>query len=228
MNGMLRNHRILFAGLLGAAVLAGTPLFAQADQGKWWTPKQGGSNQETRNRGDGRDGHDGWNRGNARSGDRGYRGWNNGPRFQRDIVVIRDGVRSPRYRAHRIWVRPAYFRRQHLVVIRPVRYFFGADALFGGVRIHARFHNQDRFLYGCNFCDERFDNYADYRRHVLTCDDRPRGCRLDVSDWDDEWSSSAYDYDRHCNDSGPYDDNSHYGDNGRYDDNSQYYDDNDQ
>src|SRR5258705_13985994 len=80
MNGILRNHRILFAGLLGAAVLAGTPLFAQADQGKWWNPKQGGTKQETRNRGEGR----GWQNGN-----RTYRGWNNGPRFQRDIVVIR-------------------------------------------------------------------------------------------------------------------------------------------
>jgi hypothetical protein len=189
MNGVLRNHRVLFAGLLGAAVLSGSPLFAQADQGKWWDPKQGGSNQETRYRGDGRDARD------ARGPRDGNRGWRDGgPRFQRDVVVIRDGHRGPRYRAHRIWVRPTYFRRQHLVVIRPVRYFL--RAAIGGVRIQARFHDHDRFYYGCNFCDARFGSYDDYRRHVLRCDDRPRGYRVDVSDWDDDWSHQAYDYDR--------------------------------
>ena len=202
MNSLTRNHRTLFAGLLGAAVLAGSPLSAQADQGKWWDPKQGGSDQETRNRDDGRDGRDGWDSRDgrdgrdARGGDRGlHRGWRDGgPRFQRDIVVIRDGYRGPRYRAHRIWVRPTYFRRQHLVALRPVRYYFGVGAAIGGVRIQARFHDHD-FLYGCNFCDARFDNYDDYARHVVRCDDRPRGYRFDVSDWDSDWSNRAYDYD---------------------------------
>ena len=209
----LRNHRILFAGLLGAAVLAGSPLFAQADQGKWWDPKQGG--QETRNR-DGRDGRgardgrDGWDG----RGDRGQqRTWGTGPRFQRDIVVIRDGNRGPRYRAHRIWVRPTYFRRQHLIAIRPVRYFFNVS--IGGGRFQARFQNHDHFVYGCNFCDARFDNYNDYRRHVLNCEDRPSGYRLDVCDWDDQWSNQAYDYDCHNGDNGGYD-------NGGYDDGRHY------
>src|SRR2546427_4353142 len=54
---------------LGVTILLGTPLLAQADQGKWWKPKEGGQRTETRDRG--------WNRGNQGSqpertqGDRG-------------------------------------------------------------------------------------------------------------------------------------------------------------
>jgi hypothetical protein len=191
MKSILGNHRILFAGLLGAAVFASSPLSAQADQGKWWDPKQGGTHQETRNRDGAPDGRNGGN------GDRGlHRGWGNGrPAFQRDVVVIRDGNRGPRYRANRVWVRPTYFYRQHLVAIRPVRYYFGVGATIGGLRIQARFHDHDGYLYGCNFCDARFDNYDDYARHVVRCDDRPRGYRFDVSDWDNNGSNNDYDTD---------------------------------
>ncbi|MEK7348828.1 MAG: hypothetical protein AABZ94_08130, partial [Candidatus Eisenbacteria bacterium] len=54
-------------------------------------------------------------------------------------------------------------------------------------------HDQDRYYYGCNFCDARFGRYGAYRAHVLRCDDRPRGYRFDVSDWDDEWNGVACD-----------------------------------
>ena len=145
MNGMLRNQRTWFAGLLGAAVLAGSPIVAQADQGKWWNPDQGNSRERRVER-------------QVRSdrGDRsGNRSWQRSrPRFQRSYVTIRDGHRG--YRARRVWASPYYIQRQHLVVVRPVRYFVGVGASFGGLRINARFHDHDRYLYGCNFCDARF------------------------------------------------------------------------
>lgn len=171
------------AGLFGAAVIAATPLSAQADQGKWWEPKQGGGRgTEQRYRGD--------NRGNDRGN---HNGWRNGPRFRRDVVVIRDGYRGRSYRAHRVYVRPVYFQRRHLVVVRPVRYFVGADFMIGGVRIGARVHDHDRYVYGCNFCDARFATYNGYERHIHQCPDMPRGYRVDVSDWDDDWNDRAWD-----------------------------------
>lgn len=186
MNGTLRSKKMWFAGLLGAAILAGSPLDAQADQGKWWTPKEGGPARERRVE----------RRVQANRGDRGlYRSWRYGrPNFQRDIVVIRDGHRHS-YRARRVWARPYFIERQHLCVIRPVRYFVGARAAIGGLQIRARFHDDDRYYYGCNFCDARFGGYGAYRAHVLGCDDRPRGYRFDVSDWDDDWNDQACDVD---------------------------------
>lgn len=43
--------RGVLTSALGIAILLGTPLIAQADQGKWWTPKQGDSRAERRDRG---------------------------------------------------------------------------------------------------------------------------------------------------------------------------------
>ncbi len=189
MNGTLRNQRMWFAGLLGAAVLAGSPIAARADQGKWWTPKSTAPSRERRVE---RQAH-------PYQGDRGQsRGYQQGrPRFQRSFVMLHDGYRGRSYRARRVWARPYYIQRQHLVVIRPVRYFVGASAVIGGLRINARFHENDRYLYGCNFCDARFSGYDDYRSHVLRCDDRPSGYRLDVSDWNDDWNNGACDVDGH-------------------------------
>lgn len=180
MNGSLRINRTWFAGLLGAAVLAGSPIVAQADQGKWWDPQDRGPSRERRVERQVRH-------------DRGGQRWlQSRPRFQRSTVFIRDG-RRPGYRARRVWARPYYVEREHLVVIRPVRYFVSAGVSLGGLRINARFHDHDRYLYGCNFCDMRFGGYRAYRAHVIACDDRPRGYRLDVSDWSDEWNDEACD-----------------------------------
>lgn len=188
MNGTLRNQRMWFAGLLGAALLTGSPLVAQADDGKWWDPQGRGPARERRVERDVRGSHE---------SDRGQRGgWNRGrPHFQRQVVVIRDGHRGPSYRAQRVWARPSYIEQRRLCVIRPVRYFVTANASIGGVRIRARIHDQDRFYYGCNFCDARFGGYDSYRSHVVRCDDRPRGYRFQVNDWDNEWNDVACDVD---------------------------------
>jgi hypothetical protein len=193
------SRKIWVAGLLGAVVLAGSPFSAQADQGKWWEPKQGGDQRtrtESRGQGDSRD-YD-----HRSYGDRGnHYGWRNGgPRFRRDTVVLRDGSYGRGYRVQRVYVRPLYFQRRHLVVIRPVRYYVGADFTIGGVRIHARTGDYDRYVYGCNFCDARFGSYAAYERHVVRCDDRPRGYRFDVCDWDSQWDDWAWDSHYHGHD----------------------------
>lgn len=202
MNATIRHSRIWFAGLLGAAVLTGSPLAAQADDGKWWDPQQRGPVQERRQerrveRGSERPRQERHveRRAGRRDDDRPvvrnrvYRGER--PRFQRQYVHIRDGYRGPRYRAHRVWVRPVFFHRQQLCVVRPVRYFVAAGLTIGGVRVNARYHDSDRYYYGCNFCDSRFVAYRSYRSHVVRCDDRPQGYRFEVSDWEDDWSLEA-------------------------------------
>src|SRR5438094_363763 len=45
----LRTRNMLVSAL-GITVLLGTPLLAQADQGKWWKPKEGGQRVEQRDR----------------------------------------------------------------------------------------------------------------------------------------------------------------------------------
>lgn len=188
MNRQRSKHPMWFAGLLGAALMVGTPLLAQADQGKWWNPQERRPDRERRVERQERrvERRDNAGRRHARF----VR-----PRYERDIVVLRDGPRGRRFRAHRVWVRPLYIERQHLCVIRPVRYFGGVSATIGGLRLHARFHDHDGW-YGCNFCDARFADYRGYHRHVLRCDDRPHGYRFEVRDWDhDDWCDDDCRYD---------------------------------
>lgn len=176
MNGTwLQKTRMILVGALGATILLGSPLLAQADQGKWWTPKQGGRDTRTRvsertwsHRGS----SDGWR----------------GARIHRDVIVIRDGHRGNYLRARRFLVHPRFHR--HVVFVRPVRYFIAADAYIGGIGIHARL--RPHYLYGCNFCDERFHSYRSYRSHVLGCDARPYGYRVAAEDWDEDWDTGRY------------------------------------
>ena len=86
------------------------------------------------------------------------------------------------FRARRIYSAPRFYGR--FCYVRPVRFFIGADAFIGGVGIRARIV-RPHYIYGCNFCDERFDNYDDYVAHVESCPYRPRGCDISVSNWDD-------------------------------------------
>jgi hypothetical protein len=66
---MVRAHLLRMRGALvsalGITILLGTPLLAQADQGKWWKPKEGDRSVQTRDRG---------NQGAPQQGDRGGRG----------------------------------------------------------------------------------------------------------------------------------------------------------
>ena len=207
---------------LGVTILLGTPLLAQADQGKWWTPKEGDQGIEKRERGGGWNdqgtrGDRGttdrraWGDGNGRVTyrDRGwsargswgtYRSWRGVP-VRRDVIVIRDRRHGSYFRARRVFVQPRFYRGS--LYVRPVRYFIAADACIGGINIHARIV-RPHYLYGCNFCDARFDSYDAYAAHVAHCDHGPDEYTIQASNWDDNYDS---DWD------GPYqaDDEDDYG-----------------
>lgn len=284
---MVRAHRHRMRGVLtsalGITILLGTPLLAQADQGKWWTPKQGDPRVERRDRGARDQGSRGTWRGADRGtwrggpGDRG--GWRGGPAWQgrgtwerqrgginvrdrvmaprdrgfsgrvlyrdrgfsgraswgdwrgapvrRDILVIRDRRYGGFFRARRIYCAPRFYGR--FVYVRPIRFFISADAFVGPIGVHARIV-RPHYLYGCNFCDARFDSYGAYVQHVEHCDQRPSGCDISVSNWDDggqDWDGPYQTDDSYRDDGGRYDDRGSYGDDqGSYgDDQGDPYDD---
>ena len=223
------QHRIRTAivSALGVTILLGTPLLAQADQGKWWKPKEGDRKIEKRERARGSDrGAWGYRRSGdrtrwgdrARSGrvtvrDRGwsargswgnYRSWRGVP-VRRDVIVIRDRHHGGYFRARRAFVQPRFYHGS--LYVRPVRYFIAADACIGGLNIRARIV-RPHYLYGCNFCDARFDTYDAYAVHVGHCDHGPDEYTIQASNWDDSYDT---DWD------GPYQANEEYEDE-EYDD----------
>ncbi len=176
----ISSKSAFWAGLLGTAILVAAPMTAGADQGKWWTPREGG-------RRDGRGSYERLDRGFGPGWRLGqHRVWRAHPRYghvYRDFIVVRDGYRGPYFRARRFYVRPYVYH--HVVVVRPVRYFIAANACIGSVSISARFHPRDHYEYGCNFCDERFDSYEGHAAHAAVCPDRPDGFRVETRAWDD-------------------------------------------
>lgn len=159
------------AALVGASLLA-APGAAQADRGgKWWTPKQGHERRVERvYRRDA----------SPRRFSRQWRTWGN-RRVYRDVIVIR-ASRGPRYQAWRTYCPPEYIYSRRVIRVRPVRFVVAASGVIGGLRFHGSYHNDDA-LYGCNFCDARFGSYESYHDHVMSCGHRPRGYRVECSDW---------------------------------------------
>jgi len=70
----ISKNRSMALGLLGATVIFGSPISAQADQGKWWNPERGGRQSDARSEA---------YRPPAWRGSSSYR---QGPRFSRDAV----------------------------------------------------------------------------------------------------------------------------------------------
>lgn len=210
MKPMTTRNIAAVATLLGASLLMSAPAAVQADQGKWWQPKEsrGQRGGETRQyRGETRQYRSG-----ARGFDRQYRQWR-GNRVYRDVIVIRDGYRGPRYRAWRSYCEPEFIYRRRIVRIRPVRYYVAATAVIGGVHIHAGYHDHDDYYYGCNFCDARFGSYGSYRAHVYECDARPHGYQIVTNDWNDrELRNSDWWDDRNWVRDHTYDGDGDYGD----------------
>jgi hypothetical protein len=183
MKPMTSRNIAAVVTLLGASLLMSAPTAVQADQGKWWQPKQSRGG-ETRYRGGQRGADTRPYRSGQRGFDRQYRQWR-GNRVYRDVYVIRSGYRGPRYRAWRSYCEPEFIYSRRIVRLRPVRYYVAASAVIGGVRISARYHDHDSYYYGCNFCDARFDTYGTYRAHVYECDGRPHGYQIVTNDWND-------------------------------------------
>jgi len=285
----LNRARTAIAGAVGVTMLVGAPLLAQADQGKWWNPKEGDSNSERSERGwrENRGNQDGQNRGdrgdqgswrargnrdNGGQGswqgrdnrgdratwhdrgstwrnpgttwrDRGSERWRSGSsgdiRFRdrrysgrgtwggttvwrgypvrRDVLTIRDNRYGGYFRARRIYCAPRYYGR--FVYVRPVRFFVAANLRIGGVHIGARIV-RPHYLYGCNFCDARFDTYDAYAYHVHHCGYAPHGLSISVSNWDGDFDS--YWDGPYCADDGYSNgDDSYYYDDRYYDDSYQ-------
>jgi len=205
----------VLATALAGMTLVAAPGAAQARSGeKWWTPRQGRDRhveqRVIRNAG-------------PRRFVRQWRNWG-GNRVYRDVIVIR-ASRGPRYRAWRTYCPPEFLYSRRVIRVRPVRFVVAASGVIGGVRFHGSYHDDD-CLYGCNFCDARFNSYDAYHAHVQSCGARPHGYRVESSDWnspcgpdDDAWRD---DDGRNGHDEGwdrdrGYDRDDH-GDRGRWDD----------
>ena len=250
------RYAAVFAGLLGAAMLMGSPLKSDADPGKWWGGGKGQGNgrgraqverrQESRGGGqrqwsrqDG--GQRQWSRqdvrverrvvSDSRQPVRSYTRGYSGPavtRYRGDAPVYRTSYRAPvwggsrqftgsRYyrsygsipvyrdyvgvRVHsgyrpvygwRYYCAPTYYYPTHVVYVRPVRFFVAADFAIGGVGISASYADPGP-VYGCNFCDARFGDYAAYERHVEHCPYAPQGYRVMAEEWDRDYSSDWQD-----------------------------------
>jgi hypothetical protein len=98
VRGYLHGMRGVLTSALGITILLGTPLLAQADQGKWWTPKQGDPRVERRDRETREGARDQGSRGTWRSGPGDRGGWNGGPTWdrQRGGINVRDRFVGPR------------------------------------------------------------------------------------------------------------------------------------
>jgi hypothetical protein len=206
----IRIERNWIVGVLGAATLLASPIAANADQGKWWDPQ---ARQEVRDdarfasRGKGNSKKNDRNWGNRPHNQSRYvyrvpawRGggrytYEAGPRFHRvyrGYPVYRDqvwvttpswGHRRGTY-GWRYWVAPTFYYPTHVVYVRPVRFYVSAQAIIGGVSIGARYADPID-VYGCNFCDARFETYGGYARHVHSCVHAPHDYRVVVQQWDE-------------------------------------------
>jgi hypothetical protein len=207
----------LLLGLLASSLFLiglGSPSRAEAKAEKWWNPDRGNHVRSERL---------------VRRPARGFhRQWRSvqGQRVYRDVIVIRDRYRAPRYRAWRAYSQPVFIYSQRIIRVRPVRFYAAASFMIGGVHIQGSYTKHDDCLYGCNFCDARFDDYSSYHAHVMGCAHRPAGYRIECSDWndssdgtcdDDGWRDDDsydrgydHDYDRGDDDHGRYDDDDDY------------------
>lgn len=179
----------LVAALVGTTLVA-APGAAQAGE-KWWTPKQGRERRVERY--------------DRQAGPRRFvRQWRNwgGQRVYRDVIVIR-ASRGPRYRAFRTYCPPEFLYSRRVIRVRPVRFMVAASGVIGGVRFHGSYHDDD-CLYGCNFCDARFNSYDAYQAHVHSCGARPRGYRVECSQWDTDPSPCTPDDNSWRDDDGGY------------------------
>jgi len=227
MNQKSVMRNLLFVSLLGATVLAGSPAVTSAGQGKWWIPDRGGKNAPVPGarysapmwRGQG-----GYGRTVYVPGPRYARPWR-GRTVYRDFVHVSLG---PRYAYRpvagwRYYVAPAYYEPRHIVYVRPVRFFLSAGLVLGHVGISAQYSNPGE-IYGCNFCDARFDNYDDYVEHVQHCPYAPHGYIIQAQPWDQgDWSNRDWQDDRNWD----RDNCQNRGDDRSDDRNGRYYDQND-
>jgi len=147
----LLRMRNLLVSALGITVLLGTPLFAQADQGKWWKPKEGDPRAEQRDRNgqgswnpDNRAGRDPRSWGGRGGRDQGGRVWGGADmryRGSQGGIMFRDR----RFSGGAWWGGGATWRgvpvRRDVIRIQDRRYggFFRARRIYSAPRFYGRF-----------------------------------------------------------------------------------------
>ncbi|MGH7680931.1 MAG: hypothetical protein ACRENN_02985 [Candidatus Eiseniibacteriota bacterium] len=179
---------MVILGLLSAAIVLGAPSTARADQGKWWTPRKGGQAVRVRESYRAPVWH---STRYVRPAPRYYRPWN-GDRIYRDHAWV-GGSSSYRRSVYgwRYYSAPVFYYPHHVVYVRPIRFFVSADAVIGGVRVHAGVADPGP-VYGCNFCDAQFHSFHSYEAHVARCPDAPRGYQVVPRDWESsQWDSQG-------------------------------------
>ena len=202
----IRSRRSMLVGLLGAAVLFGSPISAQADQGKWWNPERSdrGARDERGARGDrgvrrSADRQEAYrppawrSRGAYRQGPRYWRSWQ-GRRIYRERTWLRSGwgYRGRPAYGWTYYCPPSYYYPRHIVYVRPVRFFISVGGVIGGAHVHGSYSDPGD-IYGCNFCDAEFSSYDAYEDHVAHCRYAPRGYRIITSDWDQgQWDDEQW------------------------------------
>jgi hypothetical protein len=203
----IQTRRSMLVGLLGATVLFGSPISAEADQGKWWNPERGAksdrgarSERGVRRSAERQEAYrpPAWRgRGAYRQGPQYSRPWQ-GRRVYRHRMWLRSdwGHRGRPVYGWRYYCPPSFSYRRHIVHVRPVRFFISAGAVIGGVHVRGTYSDPGD-IYGCNFCDARFTSFHRYEVHVAHCSDAPRGYRVVTSDWDDgQWDDQRWEDDR--------------------------------
>jgi hypothetical protein len=184
----MATHATLAALLMASLFVSGPlgPSEAEARPGeKRWNPKHGNGGGRRAERLHRREAA-------PRHFNRQWRSWR-GQRIYRDVIVIRSGGRGPRYRAWRAYSRPQYIYSRRIIRVRPVRFYVSASAIIGGLHIRGAYRDHDDYLYGCNFCEARFEAYPRWHTHVLACPHRPSGYRVECSDWDAPASGDWWD-----------------------------------
>lgn len=188
----LPNRGWLIVGLLGGAILHSSP--ANAERGNGRTAAHGAR------------GAQGWHRGNLPPGGHGY---GHGS-YRRPGHPHRGRWVSQRAYPRRVWVgpvprhycdsygygwgyhsSPSYWHRGHNIHVRPIHFTVSAGVVIGGVGVSATYANPG-YLYGCNFCDERFTTYGAYATHVGACSYTPHGYHVEPHDWDHDSSDQEW------------------------------------
>jgi hypothetical protein len=126
----IQGKRSMLVGLLGAAVLFGSPISAQADQGKWWNPERGARGDRgergLRRSAERQEAYrpPAWRgRGAHRQGPRYYRPWQ-GRRVYRERMWLRSnwGHRGRPVHGWRYYCPPSFYYPRHVVCVRPSFY----------------------------------------------------------------------------------------------------------
>jgi hypothetical protein len=125
-----------------------------------------------------------WSGGRYYTGSRYYTAYRGYPVYREYVSYRYAPAYAPCY-GWRYYCAPRYDYGTHVIYVNPVRFFVAADFVIGGVGISARYVDPGP-VYGCNFCDARFEAFYDYEAHVEHhCAHAPHGYNVIADNWQD-------------------------------------------